>query len=249
MLQFDLGYSPLGAGVRMLPVAGLLVLSAPLSPRLSRFAGPRLTIAAGLAAIAPVCCGARRPRRRGHLHELCARHDAHRSRDRPVAAHGDQFRRGGGPPGRLRDVGSASNAVSLQVGGALGVAVIGSVLSTRYQDHMTAALSGRHVPSYALGTILGSLGGALDVAGMVGGATGAELARLARGAFMDANQVSLAVGGGVALCGALLVLGLLHSPGPASAAPETRCEDDEETAAGVPEPPLEAAEGPAPARQ
>ncbi len=42
--------------------------------------------------------------------------------------------------------GSASNAVALQVGGALGVAVIGSVLSTRYQDHMTAALAGRHLP-------------------------------------------------------------------------------------------------------
>ena len=38
-------------------------------------------------------------------------------------------------------MGSASNAVALQVGGALGVAVIGSVLSTRYQDHMTTALA------------------------------------------------------------------------------------------------------------
>ena len=39
-------------------------------------------------------------------------------------------------------MGSASNAVALQVGGALGVAVIGSMLSTRYQDHMTTALAG-----------------------------------------------------------------------------------------------------------
>jgi len=82
-------------------------------------------------------------------------------------------------------VGSASNAVALQVGGALGVAVIGSVMSTRYQDHMTAALAGRHVPGPVAQTILGSLGGALGVASRVGGTTGALLARSARTSFMS----------------------------------------------------------------
>ena len=67
--------------------------------------------------------------------------------------------------------------MALQVGGALGVAVIGSVLSTRYQDRMTAALAGRHVPTAAMHTILGSLGGALAVADSAGGATGALLAQ------------------------------------------------------------------------
>jgi hypothetical protein len=66
-------------------------------------------------------------------------------------------------------IGSALNAVALQVGGALGVAVIGSVLSTRYQDHMTAALVGRHLPAAATHAILGSLGGALTVAARAGG--------------------------------------------------------------------------------
>jgi len=34
-----------------------------------------------------------------------------------------------------------------QVGGGLGVAVVGSLLNTRYQDQMTAALSGYHLPA------------------------------------------------------------------------------------------------------
>ena len=38
-------------------------------------------------------------------------------------------------------VGSATNGTFIQVGGALGVAVIGSLLSTRYQDRMTTALA------------------------------------------------------------------------------------------------------------
>ena len=43
-------------------------------------------------------------------------------------------------------VGSAVNTMALQVGGAIGVAVVGSVLATRYQDHMGRALAGRHLP-------------------------------------------------------------------------------------------------------
>ena len=92
---------------------------------------------------------------------------------------------------------------------ALGVAVIGSVLSTRYKDRMAAALVGRHVPIAATHAILGSLGGALAVAANAGGATGGLLARAARAAFMSGNQVSLAVGALVAACGAVLVLARL----------------------------------------
>jgi hypothetical protein len=76
--------------------------------------------------------------------------------------------------------------VALQVGGALGVAVIGSMLSTRYQDHMTTALAAR-----------------------AGGATGALLAHAARAAFMSGNEMALAVGAAVALGGVVLVLARL----------------------------------------
>ena len=101
--------------------------------------------------------------------------------------------------------------MALQVGGALGVAVIGSVLSTRYQDHMTAALVGRHLPAAATHAILGSLGGALTVAARAGGATGALLAETARGAFMSGNRTALAAGAAVALGGAVLMLARLPS--------------------------------------
>ena len=60
----------------------------------------------------------------------------------------------------------------IQVGSALGIAVIGSLLSTRYQDQMTAAMAGLHVPHAIADTITGSIGGALAVAAQVGGAMG-----------------------------------------------------------------------------
>ena len=121
----------------------------------------------------------------------------------------------GSVPQRESGVGSATNAVALQVGGALGVAVIGSVLSARYQSHLTRALAGQHVPAAAMHAIVGSLGGALTVADTAGGTTGALLAHVARAAFMSGNATALATGAAVALGGALLVLTRLPSWPPA----------------------------------
>jgi EmrB/QacA subfamily drug resistance transporter len=210
-LQFDLGLSPLQAGVRILPIAAMVIVSAALSPVLARLIGTKFTVAAGLTSIA------------GGLWQVSAV-------SRLETTYGDiilgllliGFGAGlmlptatnsviGSVPRGDSGIGSATNTVALQVGGALGVAVVGSVMLTRYQDHMTAVLSGQHVPAPVAHTILGSLGGALAVAASVGGATGALLARAARTAFMSGNGVSLAVGAIVALGGAVLVLVALPS--------------------------------------
>jgi hypothetical protein len=51
-LQFDLGYTPLQAGVRVLPAAAAVAVISPLSAFMVRLAGAKLTVAAGLAFIA-----------------------------------------------------------------------------------------------------------------------------------------------------------------------------------------------------
>jgi EmrB/QacA subfamily drug resistance transporter len=232
-LQFDLGYSPLDAGLRILPIAAMLLLSAAVSRALARLIGVKLTVAAGLAAIA------------AGLWQASAI-------STPTATYGDVV------PGLLliglgaglllstatnsvvgsvpqgdSGVGSATNSVALQVGGALGVAVIGSVMLTRYQDDMTAALAGYQVPAAVHQIILGSLGGALTVATIVGGGTGDLLAHAARSAFMSGASVSLAVGAAVAIGGALLVVVALPSRAPSHSA------EPEEEAAGLMRPPDE----------
>ena len=196
-------------------MAAVLCVTAPLSPVVARVIGIRFTAAAGLAAIA------------GGLWWSSAVSTA--------AAAYPAFVPGmlliglgaglllptatnsviGSVPQGQSGVGSATNAVALQVGGALGVAVIGSVLSARYQSHLTRALAGHYVPASALHAIVGSLGGALTVADTAGGATGALLAHLARAAFMSGNATALAAGAAVALAGALLVLTRLPSRPPA----------------------------------
>ena len=210
-LQFDLGYTPLQAGLRILPTAAMICLSAPLSPVVARRIGIKLVVAAGLAAIA------------GGLWQMSAV-------STPAATYEAMipgllligFGAGlllptatnsvvGSVPQGDSGIGSATNTVALQVGGALGVAVIGSAMLTRYQSHITAALTGRHVPLAATHAIIGSLGGALTVAGNVGGSTGTALARAARDAFISGMHISLTIGALVALAGVLLALSRLPS--------------------------------------
>jgi EmrB/QacA subfamily drug resistance transporter len=210
-LQFDLGYSPLQAGLRILPIAATLVLVAAFSPFFVRLIGVKFTVAAGLASIA------------GGLWQVSAASTIATTYGQvvpgllllglgaglllPTATNSVV----GSLPQGDSGIGSASNAVALQVGGALGVAVIGSTLATRYQGHLTAALIGRSVPSAVRKEVLSSLGGALGVAQRVGGETGVLLAHAARSAFMSGTEVAFVVGAIVAIVGTVLMIAWLPS--------------------------------------
>ena len=56
-LQFQLGYTPLQAGVRILPAAGAIAIVAPISRILVHKLGTKLTVAAGLLVVAAPACG------------------------------------------------------------------------------------------------------------------------------------------------------------------------------------------------
>jgi EmrB/QacA subfamily drug resistance transporter len=204
-LQFSLGYSALQAGIRVLPAAGAIAVVAPLSTVLVRAIGTRLTVAAGLLVIA------------GGLWQVSTASTATTYADIlpglvllgvgaaltiPAATESVM----GSLPGGHTGVGAATNGTFLQVGGALGVAVIGSLLNTRYQDKMTSALASYHIPHAVLQTILGSLGSALAVASRIGGFLGAELAQLARSAFISGMNLGLATGACVAAAGCVIAL-------------------------------------------
>ena len=204
-LQFNLGYSALQAGVRMLPCAAAIAVIAPLSSIVVRTAGTKLTIAAGLALIA------------GGLWQVS------------YATVGWTFT--GIVPGMVltgvgaglvipavsgsvmnslprghTGVGSATNGVFIQVGGALGVAVIGSLLSTRYQDRMIAALARVPLPHAVENTITSSIGGALGVAAQAGGAAGRLLTAAARAAFISGADLGMVIAAVAALAGCVIAL-------------------------------------------
>jgi EmrB/QacA subfamily drug resistance transporter len=204
-LQFNLGYTPLEAGVRVLPAAGAIAVVAPLSTVAIRVLGAKVTIMLGLLTVG------------GGLWQISTATVATTYTGMlpgmillgvgaglviPSATGAVM----GSLPEEHTGVGAATNGTFLQVGGALGVAVVGSLLSTRYDDRLSAALRPYAVPPAVREKVLGSLGGALGVAQHLGGATGDALAHMARSAFVSGMDLGMATGAVVAGCGALLVL-------------------------------------------
>ena len=92
-------------------------------------------------------------------------------------------------------VGSAVNDAARVTGGALGVAVLGSIMSSGYRGEMGGAHD--------------SLAGSLSAAAQLGGSEGARLAVAAQEAFVNGMHVAVLVGAAIALVGALVALFLL----------------------------------------
>jgi EmrB/QacA subfamily drug resistance transporter len=207
-LQFVLGYTPLETGVRVLPVAVLLV-AAPLAAWLTERVGTKLVVAAGLLVVAGALW----------LLSTVQLGDGYG----PVAAALALLGIGmgltvapatesimGSLPLAKAGVGSAMNDTTRQVGGALGVAVLGSILAASYAAAIAPALGGAPPPvAQAAGD---SIGAAATIAARLGPA-GQGLLEAARSAFIQGMGDTVQVGAGVAAFAALLVLLFLPARG------------------------------------
>ena len=211
-LQSGLGYSALAAGTRVLPAAGMIAVIAPLAALALRVTTVRYTVAAGLACIAAglwLLSGTTVASTYAGLVPGIMLLGAGAGLAMPAATESVM----GSLPGSHTGVGAAANGTFLQTGGALGVAVIGSLLNTRYTGNITAVLAPHHVPDAVSQAILGSLGGALEVAARIGGQLGAELAGAARSAFISGMDLGLTVGAGAAIGGCVIALAILPPRG------------------------------------
>jgi MFS family permease len=100
-------------------------------------------------------------------------------------------------PSRQQGVASAMNDLSREVGGALGIAVIGSIMTAIYRGHLTVT----GVPAAVLGRARDSLA----VASRIGGPVSAQ----ASIAFIDGIHIALLIAAGTAVLAALAVAALL----------------------------------------
>ncbi|MGE0023646.1 MAG: MFS transporter [Hyphomicrobium sp.] len=95
------------------------------------------------------------------------------------------------PPERA-GAASGISETSFEFGGALGIAVLGSIMTAIYRGAMAdQALSG--IPAEAVAAAKDTLGGAIAAAGALGGKAGPQLLATAREAFVTAFEVASAV--------------------------------------------------------
>ena len=226
--QFVKGYSPLGTGVRLLPVAVSIAVAAFLGTKVAVGIGNKAVVASGLALF-------------GGTLLWIATNSASTSY---LTIVGQMIAGGGGlglitapateaimgvVPREKAGVGSAVNDATRLFGAALGVAVVGSIATSLYTDRLGQTIPAG-LPPDAANAAMGSLGGALGVAeglvhsGLTGSATAVRSAATA--AFLHSMTGSLVVAGIIALAGAVMAAVLLPSrPGRAST-PDDRPVDD-----------------------
>jgi MFS transporter, DHA2 family, multidrug resistance protein len=128
-------------------------------------------------------------------------------------------------------VGSAVNDTTREVGGTLGVAIVGSVLSSAYGSHLGTALARLGVPAPAAAVGRQSVAAGLAVVSHLPAALRGPAIAAVRDAYMAGlhqGSVVAAVAAGVAALGALTFLPArpAHTASAGSAEPSTVARDN-----------------------
>jgi EmrB/QacA subfamily drug resistance transporter len=215
-LQGVLGYSPLGAAVRLLPISVVMMAVAPQTPKLvQRFGANRVAstglfiLAVGLTGIAMFRTGT------GYLQlvvTMCVMASGMSLTMTPMTT---QLM--AAVPRDRAGMGSATNDTTRELGGALGVAVLGSLLASRYADGVRDAVAVlpealRDIASGSIGGVLGLVEQDLVPADQVDG-----LVSAAKDGFVSGMSTAAAVGAVGVVIAAIIVRRFLpsarHEPG------------------------------------
>jgi len=200
--QLILGFSPLGSALRLLPLAPIMIVVSPLTPRLSARFGANRVVAAGMLLIAVGMTLFRALEiDTSYLYILVCVTPLASGMALAMSPMTASIM--SSVPTRRAGAGSAMNDASRELGAALGVAVLGSVTASKYAatlGNLTLGLSGGDRT-----TAESSLAGALDTASHLPEAAGRVLTSGAEAAFIDGLHLAVTVGGLLATLAAVLV--------------------------------------------
>ena len=210
-LQLVLGYSPLEAGVRTVPFAAATAVASPIAITLMHRFGTKLVVSTGLLLMAA-----------GFV--IASRSDAATAYVGPILATmilggaGLGFATGpatesimGALPESKAGVGSAVNDTTREIGGTLGVAVVGSVFASLFGPHLRDSLNALAVPPEITNSASQSLGAALELAAQAPPALSGQLLTAAQNAFVSGLSAGCLVSAGAVIVGAVVALAFLPS--------------------------------------
>ncbi|HZQ87130.1 MAG TPA: MFS transporter [Acidimicrobiales bacterium] len=211
--QFLLGYSPLKAGLMITPVAVGMMLASPFAPgRVNRFGTKRVVMfGLTLIAISTACSGS----------DTIMSGLASGLLTRLVMGLGFGFTTApvtesimGSLPTTRAGIGSAVNDTTRQTGGAIGVALMGTVFAARYRAAIGRLL---FVPLASRATARESIGTSLDTASHLRAGDRVALLHAAHGAFLSSMRLTYGVAVVMVLGAVVVAWRFLPARAPAAA--------------------------------
>ena len=208
-LQSVIGLSPLRAGLWSTPAALAFVVGSMAAPGIVRRFSPANVIAGGMSVSAAgfvlltLVDNASSP-----LAVLVVGSVVFSLGLAPVVTLATDLVLGAAPPERA-GAAAAISETSSEFGGALGIAVLGSIVTVIYRGAMSQAMPAG-ISAAAAEAARGTIGGAVSVAGQLPAALGAGLMDAARSAFAQAFEVTALIGAAISIGVAILAVGLLR---------------------------------------
>jgi EmrB/QacA subfamily drug resistance transporter len=201
-LQMVLGYGTLEAGVRMLPMPFTMMIAAPSSAKFVEKFGNRKVVSTGLLILGlGLLLLAQSSVDTPYWHLVVAIVTMAAGMGLTMAPSTTGIM--ASLPQHKAGVGSAVNDTTRELGGALGVAVLGSLLASKFTAALPASVD--QLPAAAQTAARASLGGALAVAHSLPPAVGDPLAAAAKAAYVNGMNISLVVAAVVVAATAVMV--------------------------------------------
>jgi EmrB/QacA subfamily drug resistance transporter len=213
-LENVFGLGPVAAGLRILPMTGMLIIGSPLSSIISNKIGARIPIVTGMVFAAVALFG---------LSQVTIADGTWGTLWwfillglglSPVIVGATDIIVGNAPV-ELAGVASGLQSTSMQLGGTLGTAVLGAVMASRIGDLFPQRWAAAHLPALS-----GAARSAAENAVSVGvapvphgapGPVAQVITQITHSTFVDGMHTAFLISAIVAICGA--AVGLLAKPG------------------------------------
>jgi EmrB/QacA subfamily drug resistance transporter len=203
------GLDPIATGVRLLPMTGMLIVGAPLAGQVITRIGPRIPMVAGMLLAAAALFGLSRIGMASGLNDTIGWFAMLGLGLSPVMVGATEVIVGNAAV-QLAGVAGGLQSTAMQVGGTIGTAVLGAVMSAKVSGQLPAKWAAAHLPALNPAQLAevksATTVGVAPVAKGTPAHVAAAIADVTHSAFISGMTASFLTASLVAVAGALIAL-------------------------------------------
>jgi len=214
------GLDPISAGVHLLPMTAMLIIGSPIAGALISKLGPRIPLVAGMLLAAVAMLGLSRLGATSSPNDTIAWFVLLGLGLSPVMVGATNVIVGNAPV-ELAGVAGGLQSTAMQLGGALGTAVLGAVMSAKIATALPASWHAAHLPALSTAQLAGVKSavsvGAAPITSKTPPQIAAQITRITHATFTAGMHDAFLVAAAVALVGAVVALLAKRGNGTAAA--------------------------------